>query len=111
MGQIKQIEKAFVDLPLLFRRKDTVHIMGTKLYGIVAGPADDEEEMQYRQLAKKAHYSESQVTVNVMYDGKRLLQMPYLEHVSPTQVEYAALNDYDERKAGLLRIVRQLYSD
>lgn len=111
MGQIKQIEKAFVDLPLLFRRKDIVHIMGTKLYGIVAGPADDEEEMQYRQLAKKAHYSESQVTVNVMYDGKRLLQMPYLEHVSPTQVEYAALNDYDERKAGLLRIVRQLYSD
>lgn len=111
MGQIKQIEKAFVDLPLLFRRKDTVHIMGTKLYGIVAGPADDEEEMQYRQLAKKAHYSESQVTVNVMYDGKRLLQMPYLEHVSPTQVEYAALNDYDERKAGLLQIVRQLYSD
>ena len=46
MGQIKQIEKAFVDLPLLFRRKDIVHIMGTKLYGIVAGPADDEEEMQ-----------------------------------------------------------------
>ena len=36
---------------------------------------------------------------------------PSLEHVSPTHVEYAALNDYDERKAGLLRIVRQLYSD
>lgn len=49
--------------------------------------------------------------MNVMYDGKRLLQMLYLEHVSPTQVEYAALNDYDERKAGLLQIVRQLYSD
>lgn len=60
---------------------------------------------------KRLHYSESQVTVNVMYDGKRLLQMLYLEHVSPTQVEYAALNDYDERKAGLLQIVRQLYSD
>lgn len=86
---------------------------------------------QYRQLLQKINFSSQDELyvlgdavdrgsdpIKVLQDLMRRPNIIYIlgnhdleMYVSPTQVEYAALNDYDERKAGLLRIVRQLYSD
>lgn len=57
-------------MPLMFRRKDIVHLIGTELYGIVDGTINDEDELQYRNCAKNGDYSDWQITVNLIYDGK-----------------------------------------
>lgn len=62
----KRFESRYVDLPLLYRQGDIVHIVGTKLIGIVDELKDDAEEEKYRNFARKGDYSDFQVTVNLI---------------------------------------------
>lgn len=51
-GVKNRFEDRYVDLPLLYRQGDIVHIIGTELLGIVDGPMDDAEEEKYCDLAR-----------------------------------------------------------
>ena len=51
-GVKNRFEDRYVDLPLLYRQGDIVHIVGTDLLGIVDGPKDDAEEEKYCDLAR-----------------------------------------------------------
>lgn len=105
----KRFEDRYPDLPLLFRRGDLVHVVGTERYGIVDGPENDEEEMHYRKKAKHWDYSDFQVPVNLMYDGKRFLSVFSHDHIAPTELEYAELDEKDRRKGVLEYMKKALY--
>lgn len=98
-----------VKLPLMFRRGDIVHIIGTELYGIVDAPENDEEEEQYITVAEKGDYSDFQVPVNLMYEGQKFLSVFSHEHCAPTDIEYARLDEQDNRKGFLEYMKKTLY--
>ena len=102
-------EDKHVKLPLMFRRGDIVHIIGTELYGIVDAPENDEEEEQYITVAEKADYSDFQVPVNLMYEGQKFLSVFSHEHCAPTDIEYARLDEQDNRKGFLEYMKKTLY--
>lgn len=102
-------EDKHVKLPLMFRRGDIVHIIGTELYGIVDAPENDEEEEQYITVAEKGDYSDFQVPVNLMYEGQKFLSVFSHEHCAPTDIEYARLDEQDNRKGFLEYMKKTLY--
>ena len=106
-GVKNRFEDRYVDLPLLYRQGDIVHIVGTELLGIVDGPMDDAEEEKYCDLARKGDYSDFQVAVNLMFNGNKYLSVFSHEHVCPTELEYAALDEGDPRK-GFLEYIKQV---
>lgn len=81
--------------------------MGTELLGIVDGPMDDAEEEKYCDLARKGDYSDFQVAVNLMFNGNKYLSVFSHEHVCPTELEYATLDEGDPRK-GFLEYIKQV---
>ena len=93
----------------MFRRGDIVHIIGTELYGIVDAPENDEEEEQYITVAEKGDYSDFQVPVNLMYEGQKFLSVFSHEHCAPTDIEYARLDEQDNRKGFLEYMKKTLY--
>lgn len=106
-GTPKRFEDRYVDLPLLYRQGDIVHIAGTELIGIVDGPADDAEEEKYRDMTRNGDFSDFQVSVNLMFNGDRFLSVFSHNHVHPTELEYAVFDDKDPRK-GFLEYIRQV---
>lgn len=106
-GVKNRFEDRYVDLPLLYRQGDIVHIVGTDLLGIVDGPKDDAEEEKYCDLARKGDYSDFQVAVNLMFNGNKYLSVFSHEHVCPTELEYATLDEGDPRK-GFLEYIKQV---
>ena len=102
-------EDKHVKLPLMFRRGDIVHIIGTELYGIVDAPENDEEEEQYITVAEKGDYSDFQVPVNLMYEDQKFLSVFSHEHCAPTDIEYARLDEQDNRKGFLEYMKKTLY--
>lgn len=102
-------ENRYVDMPLMFRRKDIVHVIGTELYGIVDGPINDKDELLYRNCAKNGDYSDWQVTVNLIYDGQKFLSVFSHDHIAPADLEYAEFENGDLRKGMLEYMVKTLY--
>lgn len=86
-----------INLPLCFKRGDIVKVMGTNTYGIVEAPDDSAEEEKMRKFAKEGDYSDFQVPVKIIYDGKRYMPA-FAHHVSPAQLEYAKFPEDDMRK-------------
>lgn len=107
----QRFEYRYVDLPLMFRRKEIVHVIGTELYGIVDGPIDDKDEFQYRNSAKNGDYSDWQVTVNLVYDGEKFLPVFSHDHIAPADLEYVELENDDIRKGILEYMVKALYEN
>lgn len=105
----QRFEYRYVDMPLMFRRKDIVHVIGTELYGIADGPINNEDELQYRNCAKNGDYSDWQVTVNLIYDGQKFLSVFSHDHIAPADLEYAEFEDGDLRKGMLEYMVKTLY--
>lgn len=97
-----------VNLPLCFKRGDIVKIMGTNTYGIVEAPNNSEEEEQMRKFAKEGDYSDFQVPVKIIYDGKRYMPVFAHHHVSPAQLEYAKFPEDDMRKGFLEYMVQTM---
>lgn len=87
-GDSRRFEYRYVDMPLMFRRKDIVHVIGTEFYGIVDSPLNDEDEIKHRNCAKSGDYSDWQV---------------------PANLEYAEFEDGDLRKGMLDYMVKTLY--
>lgn len=106
-----RLENQYIDLPLFFRQGDIVHIIATELYGIVDGPIDDEDELQYRKIAKKGDYTDFQVPVNLMYDGEKFLSVFSHRHVQPTELEFAKFEEDDLRKGFLIYMKKTLYDN
>lgn len=105
----QRFENRYIDLPLMFRRKDIVHIAGTELYGIVDEPLDDEDELKHRNCVKNGDYHDFQVTVNLMFDGQKFLSVFSHTHIPPTELEYIRLDDSDSRKGMLEYMAKTLY--
>ena len=110
-GDIDNIrfEDKYLKLPLMFRRGNIVHVIGTELYGIVDAPGNDEEEKLYTEVAEKGDYSDFQVPVNLMYDGQKFLSVFSHGHYAPTDIEYARLDEKDSRKGFLKYMRKSLY--
>ncbi len=104
-----RFENRFIDIPLMFRRKDMVHILGTELYGIVDGPLNDEDELRQRNCAANRAYHDFQVNVNLIYDGQNFLSAFSQMHIPPTELEYIRLDDSDQRKGMMEYMVKTLY--
>lgn len=105
-----RFEDHYIDLPLMFRQKDLVNIAGTELYGIVDFPENDEDELKYRQRAKNGEYCDFQVTVDLMFEGKKLLPISSHLHCAPTYIEYAKFDtDDDVRKEFMEYMAKKLY--
>ena len=108
-GFKKREKDKYVKLPLMFRRGDIVHIIGTELYGIVDAPENNEEEEQYITVAEKGDYSDFQISVNLMYDDQKFLSVFSHVHYAPTDIEYARLDEQDSRKGFLEYMKKTLY--
>lgn len=107
-----RFENKYIELPLMFRRKDIVHIIGTEKYGIVDWPENDDEEIFSKEKLGRLDcidYSDFQVPVNLIYDGDKFLSVFSHDHVAPTDLEYAELEDMDPRKGMLEYMVKTLY--
>lgn len=106
-----RFEERYIDWPLMFRQKDIVHIIGTDLYGIVDAPIDDEDELKYCECAKRGDYHDFQITVNLIYKGKKFLSVFSHDHVSPVDIEYAKFEEGDARKGVLEYMRKTLYEN
>ena len=107
-----RFENKYIDAPLMFRRKDIVHIIGTELYGIVDRPIDGEDERSTRESLSKnssVDYSDFQIPVNLIYDGAKFLSVFSHEHIAPTDLEFAELPEEDPRKGMLEYMMKTLY--
>lgn len=103
-GEYPSFENTFLDLPMLFRRGDIVHIINTDIYGIVGSPKDDADEEEYRALlkySKNNEYYDWPIFVSTVFDGTTYLPIHSHKHVPPTDLEYARLDDSDPRKGFL----------
>lgn len=98
-----------INLPLCFKCGDIVKIMGTETYGIVWAPCNPEEEAKMRRLAGAGDYSDFQVPVDTIFDGKKYLTVFDHEHISPAQLEYANLKEDDTRKGFLEYMEKTMY--
>lgn len=105
----QRFEYSPLDLPFMFRQNDIVHIIGTELYGIVDGPANDDDELEQRKFAKNGDHSDWQVTVNLIYDGQEFLSIFSHDHIAPSDLEYAKLENDDPRKGMLVYMAKTLY--
>lgn len=108
-GNRTRFEGRGISLPLCFKRGDIVRIMGTEIYGIVGAPCNAEDEAKMRQLASAGDYSDFQVPVDTIFDGKKYLIVFDHEHISPAQLEYANLKDDDMRKGFLKYMEKTMY--
>lgn len=108
-GSRTRFEGRGVNLPLCFKRGDIVKIMGTETYGIVEAPCNTEDEAKMRQFAGDGDYSDFQVPVDTIFDGKKYLTVFAHEHISPAQLEYANLKDDDTRKGFLEYMEKTMY--
>ena len=106
----RRFEYRYLDIPLMFREKDIVHVIGTELYGIVGAPINDEDELKYRNYAKSGDYSDWQVTVNMIYDGQKFLSVFSHDHISPVYLEFAEFEESDVRKGMMEYMVKTLYT-
>ena len=68
-----------------------------------------EKEEQYITVAEKGDYSDFQVPVNLMYEGQKFLSVFSHEHCAPTDIEYARLDEQDNRKGFLEYMKKTLY--
>ena len=108
----ERFENKYIDAPLMFRRGDMVHIIGTEKYGIVDWPVDDKDENDSREKLRQlgnVDYSDFQVPVNLIYDKEKFLSIFSHAHIAPTDLEYARLEDTDVRKGMLEYMVKTLY--
>ena len=97
-----RFEGRFVDLPLCFRQKDVVKIVGTEAYGVVLGDIrNDEEEEAYRKAVRKGTFSDFRLNVDIVYEGEKLLDEFRNVSIPPTELEYAGLDENDPRKRHL----------
>ncbi len=105
------VEERFVDLPLVFHQGDIVHIMGTEEYGIVSSPVNDTEEEKMLHSGRRSNdFVEFQVVVDLIYRGNKFLSVFAHEHLPPTELEYARLDDGDTRKGVLEYMKKTLYN-
>ena len=104
-----RFEDRYLKLPLMFRKKDIVHVIGTELYGIVDGPVDDVGEENYLNLVKNGDFSDFQVPVNLIFNGQKYLSIFSHDHYHPTELEYARFEESDTRKGFLEYMVKTLY--
>lgn len=107
----ERFEYRYLDIPLMFRKKDIVHVIGTELYGIVASPMNDDDELKYRNCAISGDYSDWQVTVNLIYDGQKFLSVFSHDHIAPADLELAKFEEGDVRKGMMEYMVKTLYAN
>ena len=105
----RRFECRYLDIPLMFREKDIVHVIGTELYGIVDAPINDEDELKQSNCSKNGDYSDWQVTVNLMYDGQKFLSVFSHDHIAPADLEFAEFEEGDVRKGMIEYMVKTLY--
>lgn len=107
----RRFEYCYIDHPLMFRKKDVVHVIGTELYGIVDAPMNDDDELKYRNCAVSGDYSDWQVTVNLIYDGQKFLSVFSHDHISPADLELAEFEEGDIRKGMMEYMIKTLYAN
>ena len=103
------VDYRYIDLPYMFKFGDIVRVVGTEKIGIVGAFKDESEEKAYAEKMKKCgDYSDYQLYVDLIFDGDTPCSAFNHDHIAPTELEYANLDDKDIRKGHIEYIASQM---